>query len=111
MGGTGRGDAQPPGAAWRGQPATRRGSWTAQLDRCSIKQKRKMIRPWFRQAAVPWKTTVTQTRTSGENRVSTKLGVLHPAPGDGVGGGGGPGQAGRQSGVPGRGAGGAAGAV
>ena len=35
-----------------------------------------MIRPWFRQAAVPWKTTVTQTRASGENRVSTKLGVL-----------------------------------
>ena len=31
----------PPGAAWRAQPATRRGSWTAQLDRCSIKQKRK----------------------------------------------------------------------
>src|SRR5262249_19108301 len=36
-----------------------------------------MIRPWFRQAAVPWKTTTTQTRTSGENRVSTKPGVLH----------------------------------
>src|SRR6266704_1800155 len=36
-----------------------------------------MIRPWFRQAAVPWKTTVTQTRASGENRVSTKPGVLH----------------------------------
>src|SRR6266567_815779 len=35
-----------------------------------------MIRPWFRQAAVPWKTTVTQTRASGENRVSTKPGVL-----------------------------------
>src|SRR2546429_3198368 len=31
---------KPPGAAWRVQPATRRGSWTAQLDRCSIKQKR-----------------------------------------------------------------------
>ena len=30
-----------PRAAWRAQPATRRGSWTAQLDRCSIKQKRK----------------------------------------------------------------------
>jgi len=70
---------KPPGAAWRAQPATRRGSWTAQLDRCSIKQKRKMIRPWFRQAAVPWKTTATQTRTSGENRVSTKLGVLQAA--------------------------------
>src|SRR5437016_5857277 len=41
------------------------------------KQKRKMIRPWFRQAAVPWKTTATQTRASGENRVSTKPGVLH----------------------------------
>jgi hypothetical protein len=67
---------RPPGAAWRAQPATRRGSWTAQLDRCSIKQKQKMIRPWFRQAAVPWKTTATQTRASGENRVSTKLGVL-----------------------------------
>src|SRR5208283_4727630 len=67
----------PPGPAWRAQPATRRGSWTAQLDRCSIKQSGKMIRPWFRQAAVPWKTTVTQTRASGENRVSTKLGVLH----------------------------------
>jgi len=38
-----------------------------------------MIRPWFRQAAVPWKTTVTQTRASGENRVSTKPGVLHSA--------------------------------
>ena len=31
----------PRGAARRAQPATRRGSWTAQLDRCSIKQKRK----------------------------------------------------------------------
>lgn len=68
---------KPPEAAWRAEPATRRGSWTAQLDRCSIKQKRKMIRPWFRQAAVPWKTTATQTRASGENRVSTKPGVLH----------------------------------
>jgi integrase/recombinase XerD len=38
-----------------------------------------MIRPWFRQAAVPWKTTVTQTRASGENRVSTKPGVLQCA--------------------------------
>src|SRR6266536_3345242 len=38
-----------------------------------------MIRPWFRQAAVPWKTTATQTRASGENRVSTKPGVLHVA--------------------------------
>ena len=37
-----------------------------------------MIRPWFRQAAVPWKTTATQTRASGENRVSTKPGVLQP---------------------------------
>src|SRR6516225_9612914 len=35
-----------------------------------------MIRPWFRQAAVPWTTTATQTRASGENRVSTKPGVL-----------------------------------
>src|SRR5260370_8182691 len=40
-----------------------------------------MIRPWFRQAAVPWKTTVTQTRASGENRVSTKLGVLQTSSG------------------------------
>ena len=40
------------------------------------KAKAEMIRPWFRQAAVPWKTTATQTRASGENRVSTKLGVL-----------------------------------
>src|SRR6266699_6656323 len=39
-----------------------------------------MIRPWFRQAAVPWKTTATQTRASGENRVSTKPGVLHSVP-------------------------------
>ena len=31
----------PRRAAWRAEPATRRGSWTAQLDRCSIKQKRK----------------------------------------------------------------------
>ena len=38
-----------------------------------------MIRPWFRQAAVPWKTTATQTRASGENRVSTKPGVLQGA--------------------------------
>ena len=36
----------PPGAAWQAQPpATRRGSWTAQLDRCSIKQKRKLAPP------------------------------------------------------------------
>src|SRR5256885_877168 len=47
-----------------------------QLDRCSINKSGKMIRPWFRQAAVPWKTTATQTRASGENRVSTKPGVL-----------------------------------
>src|SRR5437660_7921149 len=40
------------------------------------KTKAEMIRPWFRQAAVPWKTTATQTRASGENRVSTKPGVL-----------------------------------
>src|SRR6266536_4676194 len=56
-----------------------------------------MIRPWFRQAAVPWKTTVTQTRASGENRVSTKPGVLQlvfgvlgagaPGVGQGLGGG------------------------
>ena len=31
---------KPRRAAWRAEPATRRGSWTAQLDRCSIKQKR-----------------------------------------------------------------------
>ena len=51
-----------------------------------------MIRPWFRQAAVPWKTTATQTRASGENRVSTKPGVLHDAAAGGapVAGGGGP---------------------
>jgi hypothetical protein len=30
----------PRAGAWRAEPATRRGSWTAQLDRCSIKQKR-----------------------------------------------------------------------
>src|SRR6266487_2084937 len=42
-----------------------------------------MIRPWFRQAAVPWKTTATQSRASGENRVSTKPGVLHN-PGGGL---------------------------
>src|SRR5438552_12999872 len=40
------------------------------------KTKAEMIRPWFRQAAVPRKTTATQTRASGENRVSTKPGVL-----------------------------------
>ena len=76
--------SSPPGGGLAAEPATRRGSWTAQLDRCSTKQKRKMIRPWFRQAAVPWKTTATQTRASGENRVSTKPGVLQwgssPAP-------------------------------
>ena len=66
----------PPGRPGGRSPPTRRGSWTAQLDRCSINKSGKMIRPWFRQAAVPWKTTVTQTRASGENRVSTKLGVL-----------------------------------
>jgi hypothetical protein len=38
-----------------------------------------MIRPRFRQAAVPWKTTATQTRASGENRASTKPGVLQTA--------------------------------
>jgi poly-beta-1,6-N-acetyl-D-glucosamine synthase len=43
-----------------------------------MKQERKMIRPWFRQAAVPWKTTATHTGVSGENRVSTKPGVLQP---------------------------------
>jgi DNA invertase Pin-like site-specific DNA recombinase len=37
-----------------------------------------MISPRFCQATVPWKTTVTQTRASGENRVSTKLGVFQP---------------------------------
>src|SRR5438309_9693569 len=62
--------------AWRAEPATWRGSWTAQLDRYSVNKSGKMIRPWFRQAAVPWKTTATQTRASGENRVSTKPGVL-----------------------------------
>ena len=36
-----------------------------------------MISPRFCHATVPWKTTVTQTRASGENRVSTKLGVFH----------------------------------
>jgi hypothetical protein len=35
-----------------------------------------MISPRFCQAAVPWKTTATQIRASGENRVSTKLGVF-----------------------------------
>ena len=67
---------KPPGSSLAGAARHQAGSWTAQLDRCSIKQKRKMIRPWFRQAAVPWKTTATQTRASGENRVSTKLGVI-----------------------------------
>src|SRR5260370_32621251 len=47
-----------------------------------------MIRPWFRQAAVLWKTTATQTRASGEDRVSTKLGVLHAHLGGGGAGGG-----------------------
>jgi hypothetical protein len=68
-GGTRPGEARPYQA----------GIWTAQLDRCSIKQKRKMIRPWSRQAAVPGKTTTTQTRASGENRVSTKPGVIQGA--------------------------------
>ena len=71
----------------RGMPGGLRppqaGSWTAQLDRCSIKQKRKMISPRFCHATVPWKTTVTQTRASGENRVSTKLGVFQ-SPGCGM---------------------------
>src|SRR4029453_553268 len=38
-----------------------------------------MISPRFCQATVPWKTTATQTRASGENRVSTKLGVFQDA--------------------------------
>src|SRR5438874_12845894 len=75
-------DEEMPRPSGRGpggrSPATWRGSWTAQLDRCSINKSGKMIRPWFRQAAVPWKTTATQTRASGENRVSTKPGVLQP---------------------------------
>jgi hypothetical protein len=77
MRGARRGDAQPPEAAWRAQPATRRGSWTAQLDRCSIKQKRKndqtVVPPGGRYRG---RQQPTQTRASGENRVSTKLGVL-----------------------------------
>ena len=68
----------PPGPAWRAQPATRRGSWTAQLDRCSIKQSGKMIRPWFRQAAVPWKTAVTQTRASGRIESPPNSGCSSP---------------------------------
>ena len=36
-----RGDAQPPRRPGGRSPPPRRGSWTAQLDRCSIKQKRK----------------------------------------------------------------------
>ena len=37
-----------------------------------------MIRPRFRQAAVPWKATAARTRASGANRVSTKRGALQP---------------------------------
>ena len=40
-----RGDAQAPEGRPGGLRPAWRGSWTAQLDRCSIKQKRKMIRP------------------------------------------------------------------
>src|SRR5260370_23245604 len=70
---------KPPGAAWRAQPATRRGSWTAQLDRCSIKQKRKMIRPWFRQAAVPWKTTAHPDKSIwGESSLHQTRGAPEP---------------------------------
>jgi len=47
------------------------------LAECGVRDQRPG--PWFRQAAVPWKTTATQTRASGENRVSTKLGVIHRA--------------------------------
>ncbi len=47
----------PGGLPGRAEPGNQAGRWTAQLDRCSIKQSGKMIRPWFRQAAVPWKTT------------------------------------------------------
>ncbi len=36
-----RGDTQPLGASWPGGARHQAGSWTAQLDRCSIKQKRK----------------------------------------------------------------------
>ena len=106
---------KPPGGGPDGaEPATRRDSWTAQLDRCSIKQKRKMIRPWFRHAAVPWKTTATQTRASGENRVSTKPGVLHGAAGADQPGSGDAGRGGRPGGgggVGGRGSGGCGGAA
>ena len=35
----------PQGAARRAEPATRRDSWTAPLDRCSINKSGKMIRP------------------------------------------------------------------
>ena len=40
-----RGDAQAPEGRPGGLRPAWRGSWTAQLDRCSIKQERKMIRP------------------------------------------------------------------
>ena len=41
-----RGDTQAPwGLPGRAEPGNQAGRWTAQPDRCSIKQKRKMIRP------------------------------------------------------------------
>lgn len=77
-GGARRGDTRPPWGRLAGRsPAISGGHLESAAGQMFDKTKRKMIRPWFRQAAVPWKTTATQTRASGENRVSTKPGVLH----------------------------------
>jgi len=75
---------KPPGAAWRAQPATRRGSWTTQLDRCSINKSGKMIRPWFRQAAVPWKTTAHPDKSIWGESSLHQTGVLHSGRVDGL---------------------------
>ena len=70
---------KPPGGGLAGGARHQAGQLDSAAGQMFDKQKRKMIRPWFRQATVPWKTTATQTRASGENRVSTKLGVLQDA--------------------------------
>jgi Integrase core domain len=67
---------RPLGGGLAGRARHQAGQLDSAAGQMFDKQKRKMIRPWFRQAAVPWKTTATQTRASGENRVSTKLGVF-----------------------------------
>jgi len=71
---------KPPAGGLAGGARHLAGQLDSEAGQVFDKQKRKMIRPWFRPAAVPWKITATQTRASGENRVSTKSGVLQDLP-------------------------------